>query len=74
MSAVAEATEPAPAQSDRLLDEHERLLAHRMIRLLDLGFSVEQATPLVHVTDVAHTAEDMLAKGWSHAFVVEELT
>ena len=66
--------EPEPeATEDAELDEVLRLLAHRTLGLLDLGFGLEQVLRLVRRPDVVHDAERLLKRGASHSFVVDEL-
>lgn len=68
--------EPLPESNpeiDRQLSTLESLIAHRLIGLLDLGFSLEQSLRLTARPDVVHDAGDLLARGAPHSFVVEEL-
>jgi len=69
---IAEMAEQSPSESP-LLDEFQRLRVHRTMRLLDLGFSLDQTFKLVWRDDVVHDAEELLRQGASHEFVVDEL-
>lgn len=60
--------------ADSGAQEYQRLVRHRMVALLDLGFSAAQVDALpTHRADVHHDANALLKRGASHAFVVHEL-
>ena len=65
--------EQSPSESP-LLDEFQRLRVHRTMRLLDLGFTLDQTFLLIWRNDIAHDAEELLRLGASHEFVTQELS
>ncbi len=65
---------PRQPKSSAVLGEPERLIAHRVLGLLDLGFTVEQTLEICTRVDIVHDAEALLKRGWPLAFVYEELT
>jgi hypothetical protein len=55
-------TEEKP--EDRQLDEHETLVAWRLLSLLDAGYDLESATPLCTAMYIdLHEACDLVGKG-----------
>lgn len=67
-----EAVERALAQREDV--GYQRLVAHRTVRLLDLGFSLAQIELLpLNRPDIAHDAERLLTRGAPHEYVVHEL-
>lgn len=66
-------TAPVASPEEGLSAEQKRLLAHRTLGLLDLGFTLPQTVALAKRNDVVHEAQALLARGCPHEFVVEEL-
>jgi len=68
------AAEETPGEDGRVLEDFQRLVAWRFLMLLDLKFSVEQATALVQDRNFDwHRAEYLIHKGASHQFVMDEM-
>ena len=66
---------PESEPEEDLLDESGRLVSWEFRMCLELAFDVEQSTALVHTPHFTwHDADNLLKRGCSHAFVVDELT
>lgn len=76
MRGVPVFTPPARPVADEEPDRNDslRLLAHRTLGLLNLGFTIEQATLMAWRTDVVHEAEALLRRGWPHDYITGELS